>query len=141
MKGQLQVESATEFYCSTSTTLPPLPPLGFRWTGGCNVPAQIGRVNATFPFGVLVAAPGWARIEIRPRVAQRLLGYQPATFETNEATNAFPARGRLRAQGIGFQTGLQPPSYFWTTSQPAILTALAGCGFPVKWEEVRAKSW
>jgi len=57
-------------------------------------------------------------------------------------TVVFPARGRLRlGGGIGFQSGAQPPSYFWTSQQPTILSALAGCGFTVRWDEALAKLW
>lgn len=126
----------------TPVPLPPLPLAGFRWTGGCNVPCPTGRANATYPFSLLLAAPGWARIEMRPGIAQRLIGYQPVTYVPGADTVVFPAGSRLRlGGGIGLQTGVQPPSYFWTNRQPLILSALAGCGFTVKWEEAVAKLW
>ena len=125
----------------TPVPLPPLPATGFSWTGGCNVPSDMGRVNASYPLAALLAAHGWARIEMRPRFAQRLFGYHPITYQPSTDTTVFPARTRLGGGGIGFQTGQQPPAYFWTgrINQPTILTALAGCGFDVRWEVSRAK--
>ena len=124
----------------TPSHLPLLPPQGFRWIGGCNVPGGLGRIYASFPLAVLMAAPGWTRIELRPRVAQRLFGYRPVTFEPDTDTTIYPAR-RGFVRGVGLQTGRQAPSYFWSTDQQTILTALAGCGFRVVWVEANAKTW
>ena len=102
----------------------------------------MGRFNATYPLSVLLSAPGWARIEMRPCIAQRFFGYQPVTYVPTTDTVVFPVRSRLRlGGGIGIQNGTLPPSYFWTSQQPTILSALAGCGFTVKWEEALAELW
>lgn len=76
----------------TPVSLPPLPPTGFRWTGGCNVPGGMGRVNATYPLSLLVAAPGWARIEMRPPIAQRFFGYQPRHIRAEHGHRRLPGQ-------------------------------------------------
>lgn len=101
--------------------------------------ASMGRLNASSPLATLRAAPGWARIEIRPALTSRLMGYQAHTFQADTATTAFPVGGRLRTTGIGHQSTNEPPSYFWCSGREEILTALGGCGFRVDWQEADTK--
>ena len=132
--------SGTDGQRISPTALPPLPARGFRWTGGCNVVSTMGgRLNATAPLAVLSAAPGWARLEVRPAILGRLFGFGGHSFQASSNTTVFPASSRLRTTGIGIQTPGEPPVYFWCSGRELILTALQGCGFHAEWRVVRVK--
>jgi len=91
---------------------------------------------------LVVAVFAIASVVVATRLSRRLFESPDTAARTTTDTVVFPVRSRLRlGGGIGIQNGTLPPSYFWTSQQPTILSALAGCGFTVKWEEALAELW
>ena len=129
----------------TGATLQPCPfpqeaPAAFRWIGGCNVPGNLGRLNATFPLAVLEVAPGSAALRVRPHAMAAVFGAaKPMTFAPAGDLTAFPVRGRLASRGIGLQYAGHPASYFWTGEREMVLTVLAMAGFNTSWAEMRPR--
>jgi hypothetical protein len=118
---------------------PQVPPAAFRWVGGCNVPGNLGRLNATFPLAVPEVAPGSATLRVRPRAIAAIFGAgKPVVFAPAGDLTAFPVRG-LATKGIGLQYASYPAWYFWTGEREMILTVLATAGFNTSLAEMKAR--
>ena len=86
----------------TGATLQPCPfpqeaPAAFRWIGGCNVPGNLGRLNATFPLAVLEVAPGSAALRVRrTRYGCRLRRRQAHDLRPGWGPHGLPRAGKAR---------------------------------------------
>ncbi|WP_405947323.1 hypothetical protein OG588_12380 [Streptomyces prunicolor] len=107
-------------------------------TGGANFPAARfggGRLNATWPFGVLTVDPGRLRLRIRLFGAVwQLSGAQPLAGTPEDIVEVFPCRGRLGTPGVGLRTVQGHRYFFWTSATATVLDACRREGFTVSTE-------
>ncbi|GAA2123331.1 hypothetical protein GCM10009759_74350 [Kitasatospora saccharophila] len=111
-------------------------------TGGANFPVGgLGggaRLNATWPFGVLVVEAGRVRLRIRLfGVFGRVFGARPLEGTPAEVVEVFPCRGRLGTSGVGLRTAGGERYYFWTGAGTEVLDACRREGFAVSAEVQR----
>lgn len=100
------------------------------FVGGMNVPAALGRANASVPLAELVLdGPG---VTLRPRALGRLmLGEFVVARDLIES--AFKVQGHLATSGVGFRLVNGTCFYFWTRhEQDAVLAAVASLGMMVE---------
>ena len=105
--------------------------------GGMNVPAALGRANATVPLAELVI--GDETLTLRPRKIGRLI-MTDFVVGLDQVTAAFRLRGTFMTSGVGIRLHDGAEAYFWTSSkQDAVLAALNERGVPVDTEAQRAQ--
>jgi hypothetical protein len=99
-----------------------------RFVGGMNVPAVVGRANASVPLAVLTVEEG--RLYLRPRAfgAWMITDFSVAL---GDITAAFPLRPGLLRFGVGFEMTDREVAYFWTWRGDEVLRALAWLGVHV----------
>ncbi|MFK0173785.1 hypothetical protein ACIQU5_33905 [Streptomyces sp. NPDC090306] len=104
-------------------------------TGGANLPVVRfgeGRLNATWPFGVLTVEHRRVRLRIRFFGAvPRLSGAQPLDGTPEDIVEIFPCRGRLGTSGVGLRTDQGRRYFFWTGAAARVLDACRREGFTV----------
>ncbi|MFI8458157.1 hypothetical protein [Kitasatospora sp. NPDC085464] len=111
-----------------------------RMTGGANFPAVAGRfdggrLNATWPFGVLTVGSG--RVHLRARLigaVWRMSGAEPLDGTPEEIAEVFPCRGRLGTAGVGLRTVQGHRYYFWTGAVATVIDTCRHQGFTVSSE-------
>jgi hypothetical protein len=107
-----------------------------RWIGAADVPGSMGRMTATIPLGILELSGNLLTLRVRPRSLGTMFGAKSLVVSPGEVDVVFPARGKLRSTAIGIRPHGSPPSYFQLGGDRAsILSAIAGAGFHVQWEE------
>lgn len=107
-----------------------------RWTGAANVPASLGRMNASTPLGVLELAPRRLTLRVRPKFLATMFGFTALVVSPADVEAVFPARVRFGYRAIGIRPSGNPPYYFLCAgNRNSILSAVAAAGFPVQWEE------
>jgi len=112
----------------------------WTWTGGGNVPASFGRMNATMPLAVLELSSVALTLRFRPRAIGAFGAMFGAghsfTWTASDLVGIYPVRGRWvsfrRGLGIESRSGV---CYFWTFQPEGILGALEQQHFPVSWRE------
>ncbi|MEV7321939.1 hypothetical protein [Streptomyces sp. NPDC093970] len=110
-----------------------------QMTGGANFPTTLfgeGRLNATWPFGVLIVGPG-QQLRLRMRLFApmwQLTGARPLEGTPEDIVEIFPCRGRLGTQGVGFRTVQGHRYFFWTHATATVLDACRREGFTVSAE-------
>ena len=96
------------------------------------MPSWLGRMNATWPLGILTLAGG--RLTVRVRgfrwLAGRLEGCTP-----DEIDLAFPVKRGL-SSGVGVRRGDGKEFYFWTRRGDEVIYALRRAGFSTS-DEIR----
>jgi hypothetical protein len=112
-----------------------------EWVGGANVPSNLGRSSASWPFAVLRLDEGGVRLRLRGLLG-RLTGplgpYTPVEIDV-----AFPCF-RDMSQGIGLKTLSRADRahlYFWTPAADEILRELKVRGFRTSDVPERAHVW
>lgn len=106
------------------------------FVGGMNVPAVLGRFNATRPLAELVI--GDRSLCMRPRLFGALM---MTRFEVDldQISTAFPTRGVLMGGGVGITLLDRSTAYFYAPRrQSEVLAALAERGVDVRQEARRA---
>ena len=100
------------------------------FVGGMNVPAALGRANASVPLAELVVEG--SRVTLRPRALGRfMLGEFVVARDLIES--AFKVNGHLGTSGVGFRLVNGTCFYFWTKhEQDAVLAAVASVGMQVE---------
>ena len=100
------------------------------FVGGMNVPAALGRANASVPLAELVL--DGSRVTLRPRAIGRfMLGEFVVARDLIES--AFKVHGHLATSGVGFRLVNGTCFYFWTRhEQDAVLAAVASMGMLVE---------
>lgn len=110
-----------------------------RFVGGANVPAWLGRMNATWPLAVLVISPSRMLLGIR---GPKLFGHvEELDAAPADLRAVYPVRG-LWSAGVGFTDGVGGDFFFWSSKGDRVLRALSQWGYPVEFQERRAtKVW
>ena len=98
--------------------------------GGMNVPAVLGRANATVPLAELVIDEH--ALTLRPRGIGRMF-MTDFVVGLDQIAVAFRLRGTVMTSGVGIRLRDGLLAYFWTYSkQDAVLSALAECGVRIE---------
>jgi len=109
-----------------------------RWVGGINAPGLGGwRINASWPFGVLLLSDG--QVTVKLRWVGRVLGTTALVCQPRDLALAFPCDGRF-SQGVGLRTNAGAEIYFWTGQRVEVLSQMARLGFSTGNERQRARS-
>jgi len=93
--------------------------------GGANIPASVGRLNATWPFALLTVSATELRLRVRPSVLVR------SRLVMSKLThhNIYPVLGPLfRTSGIGIDVDNQC-WYFWTGKSHELVDTLGKLGY------------
>jgi hypothetical protein len=98
--------------------------------GGMNVPAALGRGNATVPLAELVIDD--RTLTLRARSLGRLM-LRDFDADLDQVAAAFRLRGTIMTSGVGIRRRDGVIAYFWTyTKQDAVLAALSERGIQIE---------
>jgi hypothetical protein len=107
-----------------------------RWIGAANVPASLGRMNASTPLGVLELELGRITLRIRPEFLAKMFGFEALVASPADVESVFPARVRFGYRAVGIRPFGKPPYYFLCAGdRGSILSTVAAAGFLVQWDE------
>jgi hypothetical protein len=101
------------------------------FVGGMNVPATLGRANATVPLAELAIDEQTLTLRARWSLARQMV--PDFDVKLDEIAAAFRLKGSLMATGVGIRLREGLIAYFWTYSkQDAVLAALSERGVQIE---------
>lgn len=118
----------------TGVTVQPVPSATpdhpWRRVGGAVLPGPLGKVNASWPLGLMEGNDAWVEIRIRPVWLARLFGARPLRASTSSTVEVFPARGFWGLPFVGLRVG-EREGYFACSGREELLGHLQACGYRV----------
>lgn len=114
-------------------------PMPASWVGGSTMAGRLGRTNATPPLAVLELSAGTLTLRLRPAPVAAFLGVPKLAAARDAVESIFPVQRGLTGRGVGILVEQTPVAYFWTRHPEEVLATAGAAGFPVSWQEQRAR--